>query len=67
MSSPEGVLRTESLSYQANHSYTVSDVLPTAYYPQPFDFTGLDERLHDYFWEMNAQVAHTNESHRWQP
>ncbi|MDB4933881.1 MAG: hypothetical protein JWP87_853 [Labilithrix sp.] len=50
-----------------NHTYTVSDVLPTAYYVQPFDFTGLDERLHDYFWEMNAQVADTNEAHRWQP
>lgn len=50
-----------------NHTYTVSDVLPTAYYVQPFDFTGLDERLHDYFWEMNAQVADTDEAHRWQP
>lgn len=50
-----------------NHSYTVSDVLPTAYYVQPFDFTGLDESVHDYFWEMNAQVADTNEAHRWQP
>jgi len=50
-----------------NHTYTVSDVLPTAYYVQPFDFTGLDERLHDYFWEMNAQVADTNEAHKWQP
>ena len=52
---------------RTNHSYTVSDVLPTAYYPQPFDFTGLDERVHDYFWEMNAQVADTDEAHRWQP
>ena len=50
-----------------NHTYTVSDVLPTAYYAQPFDFTGLDVKLHDYFWEMNAQVADTNEAHRWQP
>lgn len=52
---------------RTNHSYTVSDVLPTAYYVQPFDFTGLDERVHDYFWEMNAQVADTDEAHRWQP
>jgi hypothetical protein len=52
---------------RTNHTYTVSDVLPTAYYVQAFDFTGLDERLHDYFWEMNAQVADTNEAHRWQP
>ena len=50
-----------------NHTYTVSDLIPTAYYGQRFDFTGLDERLHDYFWEMNAQVADTNEGHRWQP
>jgi hypothetical protein len=52
---------------RVNHSYTVSDVLPTAYYPQAFDFAGLDERVHDYFWEMNAQVADTAEAHRWQP
>lgn len=51
----------------ANHTYTVSDRLPTAYYVQPFDFSMLDERLHDYFWEMNAQVADTNEAFRWQP
>lgn len=50
-----------------NHSYTVSDVLPTAYYLQPFDFRQLDERVHDFFWEMNAQVADTGEAHRWQP
>ncbi len=50
-----------------NHSYTVSDVLPTAYYVQPFDFRKLDERVHDFFWEMNAQVAETDEAHRWQP
>lgn len=50
-----------------NHSYTVSDVLPTAYYVQPFDFSKLDEREHDFFWEMNAQVADDNEAHRFQP
>lgn len=50
-----------------NHSYTVSDILPTAYYVQPFDLTALDEAVHDFFWEMNAQVADTNEAHRWQP
>lgn len=52
---------------RTNHSYTVSDVLPTAYYVQPFDLTMLDEKLHDFFWEMNAQVADSNEAHRWQP
>jgi hypothetical protein len=50
-----------------NHSYTVSDVLPTAYYVQPFDLSALDERVHDFFWEMNAQVADTDEAYRWQP
>jgi len=52
---------------RTNHTYTVSDVLPTAYYAQPFDFTGLDERVHDFFWEMNAQVADTNEAFKIQP
>lgn len=50
-----------------NHSYTISDVLPTAYYVQPFDLTCLDETKHDFFWEMNAQVADTNEAFKWQP
>lgn len=50
-----------------NHSYTVSDLLPTAYYVQPFDLRALDEAKHDFFWEMNAQVAETNEAHRYQP
>lgn len=52
---------------RTNHSYTVSDVLPTAYYIQPFDFSQLDEAVHDFFWEMNAVVADTNEAHRWNP
>lgn len=52
---------------KTNHSYTVSDVLPTAYYEQTFDFSKLDEAVHDFFWEMNAQVADTNEVHRVQP
>jgi hypothetical protein len=38
-----------------NHTYTVSDWLPTAYYVQPFDFRQLDEAVHDFFWEMNAR------------
>ncbi len=50
-----------------NHTFTVSDALPTAYYVQPFDFRALDESVHDFFWEMNAQVAETNEEHKWQP
>ncbi len=50
-----------------NHSFTVSDLLPTAYYAQPFDLRALDTKVHDFFWEMNAQVADTEEAHRWQP
>ena len=50
-----------------NHSYTVSDHLPTAYYVQPFDLDNLDERVHDFFWEMNAQVADLGGASRWQP
>src|SRR5262245_50901405 len=38
---------------RTNHSYTVSDVLPTAYYVQPFDLGSLDEAVNDFFWEMN--------------
>lgn len=48
-----------------NHTYTVSDVLPTAYYVQPFDFSALDEARHNFFWEMNRQVAETNSAHEW--
>lgn len=48
-----------------NHTYTVSDVLPTAYYVQPFDFSGLDEARHNFFFEMNRQVAATNSAHEW--
>ncbi len=50
-----------------NHTYTVSNVFPTAYYIQPFDFDLLDDSEHDFFWEMNRQVAATNEAHKWQP
>lgn len=50
-----------------NHSYVVSDCIPTTYYPQPFDFSELDEATHNYFWEMNREVARTNSVHAWQP
>jgi hypothetical protein len=52
---------------RGNHTYTVSDKIPTAYYLQPFDFSNLDESKHDFFWEMNAQVADTKEAYKWQP
>lgn len=48
-----------------NHTYTVTDALPTAYYVQPFDFSQLDESRHNFFFEMNRQVAATNSAHEW--
>lgn len=50
-----------------NHTYVVSDVLPTTYYIQPFDFSNLDEARHNFFWEMNRQVARTRSAHAWRP
>jgi hypothetical protein len=50
-----------------NHSYVISDHVPTVYYPQPFDFSQLDESKHNFFWEMNRQVALTNSAHAWSP
>lgn len=51
---------------RGNHTYTVSNAIPTNYYVQPFDFDELDESKHDFFWEMNYQVAATNSAHAWQ-
>lgn len=48
-----------------NHTYTLADCIPTTYYVQPFDFAGLDEAKHDFFWEMNWQVAQTDGAHAW--
>ena len=48
-----------------NHTFTVSDVLPTAYYVQPFDLDALDVARHNAFWEMNRQVAATRSAHEW--
>ncbi|MFO0617651.1 MAG: hypothetical protein U0414_33965 [Polyangiaceae bacterium] len=50
-----------------NHSYVVSDALPTVYYEQPFDFSALDEAKHNFFWEMNRQVAATKSAFAWSP
>ncbi len=50
-----------------NHSYVVSDLVPTVYYEQPFDFSKLDESKHNFFWEMNRQVALTDSAHSWSP
>ena len=31
-----------------NHTYTMGDAVPTTYYEQPFDFTRLDEKVHNF-------------------
>eukprot|EP01119_Soliformovum_irregulare_P002643 TRINITY_DN12897_c0_g1_i1.p1 TRINITY_DN12897_c0_g1~~TRINITY_DN12897_c0_g1_i1.p1 ORF type:complete len:359 (-),score=50.24 TRINITY_DN12897_c0_g1_i1:64-1140(-) len=51
---------------RVNHTYSCSDVLPTTYYVQPFDFSGLKDDVHNFFWEMNRQVALTNSLYAWQ-
>jgi hypothetical protein len=52
---------------RCNHTYTLSDRLPTVYYVQPFALEHLDEARHNFFWEMNRQVAETRSAHAWQP
>lgn len=52
---------------RSNHTYTVSDVIPTVYYDQPFDFDLLEESKHNFFWEMNRQVAMNNSAQTWRP
>jgi|AGTN01.2.fsa_nt_gi hypothetical protein len=52
---------------RGNHTFTVSNAVPTAYYEQVFDFDLLDEAVHDFFWEMNRQVSLTNGVHAWYP
>lgn len=51
---------------EGNHTYTVSDCLPTWFYPYPFDFSKLDIERHDFFWAMNYWVAERNSEGRWQ-
>lgn len=51
---------------KSNHTITVSNTTPTAYYDQPFEFDLLDEAKHNFFWEMNRQVAETNSAYQWQ-
>jgi hypothetical protein len=50
-----------------NHTYVISDAIPTVYYAQPFDVTKLDEAKHNFFWEFNRQVALTNSEFAWKP
>ncbi len=49
-----------------NHSYLVGSALPTIFYPQSFDLTALDEKKHNFFWEMNRQVAETDSMYAYQ-
>lgn len=39
-----------------NHSYVVSNCTPTVFYVQQFNFDRLDERVHNFFHEMDAQA-----------
>lgn len=50
-----------------NHTYVVTDNIPTTYYVQPFDFSDLDESKHNFFWEMNRVVAETKSQFAWKP
>ncbi|MBI3633563.1 MAG: hypothetical protein HY226_04695 [Candidatus Vogelbacteria bacterium] len=52
---------------RCNHTYVISDALPTAYYHQPFELDDLDEARHNFFWEFNRQVAMTNSEFVWYP
>ncbi len=53
--------RLQALQLRINHSFVVSDALPTAFFVQPFDFAGLQLDVHNFFVEMSAQVADSNE------
>jgi hypothetical protein len=43
-----------------NHSYVVSNGTPTLYYSHAFNFSPLDERIHDCFLEMDIQANNAN-------
>ena len=52
---------------RCNHTYVISDLVPTVYYVQPFEVEHLDEARHNFFWEFNRQVAATGSTHAWRP
>lgn len=52
---------------RVNHTYVVSDALPTTYYPQEFELSRLDVAKHNFFWEMNRIVAETKSASAWRP
>jgi hypothetical protein len=77
---PKGVLQREAPCHvdgfqgarfrpkvRCNHTYVVSDSVPTVYYVQPFAVDHLDEERHNFFWEFNRQVAQTKSAHAFRP
>lgn len=42
-----------------NHSYVAANSTPTTFFPQAFNFSQLDERVHNIFLEMNVQANET--------
>lgn len=52
---------------RCNHSYVVSNAVPTVYHEQGFDLDHLDDAKHNFFWEMNRQVELAGGKHAWMP
>ncbi len=50
-----------------NHSYVVSNALPTVYHAQAFELDHLDDAKHNFFHELNRQVEVNGGAHWWQP
>ena len=50
----------------AEHSYTVSDCVPTVFYPQPFRIEGLNPEVDDFFGHFDQQ-ANESRAHRLTP
>lgn len=48
-----------------NHSYLVSNSLPTVFFPQSFDFSELDPAKHNFYLEMDRQVEINPERVEW--
>lgn len=63
----DGFQGSRQAKTKINHTYVVSDHVPTTYYVQPFDFSHLDETRHNFFWEMNKIVAENNSAYAWRP
>lgn len=50
----------QSPKYEPDHSYLVSDVLPTVFYKQPFETRHLNDEHHNFFVEMDGQGYELN-------